>query len=504
MNLDPDPSRTQHAPAAPSDSPFAQPARSRTHARLELGIPGFSYADLHDPLRLPALTAAFDAALEASDAELFSRYRDHRAGAARQEGPAESALLIELAGHVSRFVGQLFGVSSQLQVLRDAAGRDVPLFRIKRDFVQRRVFKKGAERTKAEEFPALDAQVQVLLEAASLLDARARDAKGDEELLCAMVIEVLLDGERVMSQRLDPRKPSALYAPDLHRFRSLASALGAGLRASSGPAVAAVLSAFPLLLAEQNTDEEPSQDELALARQLLALFERFLSGLGVHPDGRARAHHWSLLRLAHPTDFANLVPLGHKHAHGAELLIGEDEHQRRRDGFKLTDPRAGSRAVRSEIDYCIYCHERERDSCSSGFKEKRDENPKAPLTGRLIDERAPFKKNPLGIALTGCPLEERIGEMHKVGGGGDPLGALALDLIDNPMLPGTGHRICNDCMKACVYQKQQPVDIPQIETRMLSDVLKLQWGFEIAACSPAGIRSPSGPDSGKKRGRTPG
>jgi len=80
MNLDTDPSRLQPAPPAPSDSPFAQPARSRPHARLELGIPGFSYADLHDPLRLPALTAAFDAALEASDAELFARYRDHRAG----------------------------------------------------------------------------------------------------------------------------------------------------------------------------------------------------------------------------------------------------------------------------------------------------------------------------------------------------------------------------------------------------------------------------------------
>ena len=32
------------------------------------------------------------------------------------------------------------------------------------------------------------------------------------------------------------------------------------------------------------------------------------------------------------------------------------------------------------------------------------------------------------------------------------------------MLPGTGHRICNDCMKACIFQKQEPVNIPQIET----------------------------------------
>ena len=34
-------------------------------------------------------------------------------------------------------------------------------------------------------------------------------------------------------------------------------------------------------------------------------------------------------------------------------------------------------------------------------------------------------------------------------------------------------------MKACVFQKQEPVDIPQIETRALKDVLSLPWGFEI-------------------------
>jgi len=43
----------------------------------------------------------------------------------------------------------------------------------------------------------------------------------------------------------------------------------------------------------------------------------------------------------------------------------------------------------------------------------------------------------------------------------------------------TGHRICNDCMKSCIYQKQDPVNIPQIETGVLTDVLHLPWGVEI-------------------------
>jgi NAD(P)H-flavin reductase/NADPH-dependent glutamate synthase beta subunit-like oxidoreductase len=34
-------------------------------------------------------------------------------------------------------------------------------------------------------------------------------------------------------------------------------------------------------------------------------------------------------------------------------------------------------------------------------------------------------------------------------------------------------------MKACIYQKQDPVNIPQIETAVLTDTLKLPWGVEI-------------------------
>src|SRR5262249_42648796 len=44
---------------------------------------------------------------------------------------------------------------------------------------------------------------------------------------------------------------------------------------------------------------------------------------------------------------------------------------------------------------------------------------------------------------------------------------------------GTRHRICKDCMKRCIFQKQEPVNIPQIETGVLTDVLSLPWGVEI-------------------------
>src|SRR5690606_4111056 len=94
----------------------------------------------------------------------------------------------------------------------------------------------------------------------------------------------------------------------------------------------------------------------------------------------------------------------------------------------------------------------------------------------------------------GCPLEEKISEFHVAKTHGLPLAALAIITVDNPMVAATGHRICNDCMKACIYQKQQPDDIPQSETRTLKDVLELPYGFEIYSLltrwNPLNIRRP--------------
>ena len=84
--------------------------------------------------------------------------------------------------------------------------------------------------------------------------------------------------------------------------------------------------------------------------------------------------------------------------------------------------------------------------------------------------------------------------MNTVKAAGHPVGALAMIVVDNPLCAATGHRICNDCMKACIYQKQEPVDIPQVETRTLKDVLELPWGFEIYSLltrwNPLDLRRP--------------
>ncbi|MEQ1908513.1 MAG: FAD-dependent oxidoreductase [Vicinamibacterales bacterium] len=196
--------------------------------------------------------------------------------------------------------------------------------------------------------------------------------------------------------------------------------------------------------------------------------------------------NWVVFRFPETVEPWNLVAVNRPQADLPEQMFGPDGRLRCRDGFALTDSRASGREVLSEIHYCVLCHERDKDSCSKGLRET--------VKGAPADAPVKITVNALGIELNGCPLDEKISEMHMLRKGGDALGALALVIIDNPMVPGTGHRICNDCMKACIYQKQEPVNIPQIETGVVTDVLNMPWGVEIYGLltrwNPLNVRRP--------------
>ncbi len=208
-------------------------------------------------------------------------------------------------------------------------------------------------------------------------------------------------------------------------------------------------------------DKEAHQDDI---EKLIQWCVRVLVG-----DSRAlygdQLENWVSFGLPEQTQHGDLVPL--QFVPNDTLKRKHSKHLRPRDGFKLTDKRMSRREVLSEIDYCVYCHDHDGDFCAKGFPVKKGD----PAQG--------LKKNPLKVTMTGCPLEEKISEMHLLKRDAFSIGALAMIMADNPMCPATGHRICNDCMKACIYQKQSPVNIPQIETRVLSDVLNLPWGVEI-------------------------
>ena len=240
-----------------------------------------------------------------------------------------------------------------------------------------------------------------------------------------------------------------------------------------GPALEAQLTAYigapfsELAYARQVTewlaDEAAHADELQLAT-------RYAAWAVQTEAGRERHHSGILFKVPAKLDFEHLVPLATVNLDGISAYrLGERHALRRRQGFALTDAGTDLTGALDQANYCIWCHEQGKDSCSKGLKEK------PPADGGV----AAFKKNIFGVKLAGCPLEEKISEFHKVKTEGHALGALAIIAVDNPMVAATGHRICNDCMKSCIYQKQQPVDIPQAETRTLKDVLELPWGFEI-------------------------
>src|SRR5438309_1177882 len=174
----------------------------------------------------------------------------------------------------------------------------------------------------------------------------------------------------------------------------------------------------------------------------------------------------------------NLAPVATVERHGVTMLRLPEEHWRARDGFALTDPGTDLAGAQDEANYCIWCHNQQKDSCRSGLHEKDGS----------------FRKSVFGVTLAGCPLDEKISEMNLVKARGYSLGALAIVAVDNPICAATGHRICNDFMKACIYQRQEPVDIPQVETRTLKDVLGLPWGFEIYSLltrwNPLDLRRP--------------
>ncbi|MDQ3025840.1 MAG: FAD-dependent oxidoreductase [Pseudomonadota bacterium] len=235
-------------------------------------------------------------------------------------------------------------------------------------------------------------------------------------------------------------------------------------------------------------------DELAFARSVLewiqdeprhdaelALAERFAAWAAHTPEGRRRFRGGVLFRPPQRVDPMHLVPVQTETRAG--YSVHTLHHIRRREGFALTDPGTGLAGALDEANYCIWCHEQGKDSCSKGLMEKP-----------AGDGRVVFKKSPFGVPLAGCPLEERISEFHKLKAEGWAIGALAMIIIDNPTVCATGHRICNDCMKSCIYQRQEPVNIPQAETRTLKDILELPWGFEIYALltrwNPLNLRRP--------------
>jgi len=417
----------------------ATPLITMTHDTFPLGISSFTYADLYNSARLKDLLAVFDSSVQHHDADLYHEFSAYRASQGQGIAPEKiSDLLVRMSPYLGQFLATLFNVSderhAQMQKIQDEFAT---IFTYKNEMVANvpKLFKNVD--TSDWDFGAMDAELELLTNTGF---PQLADETDEEYRLAAVGAAIGLLAKHY--QALSKGKPSDYVDAD-----PVAQSLRERLSADDYTAV--VLE-----------DALATEDNSSFINALLGIVQRS-TFIALNDEERSQ---WLSFKMPEKRDFENLVE--HDTVEFGQFTgwMADENHRRRRDGFVLTDKRFNQRQVLNEVDHCIYCHDRNTDSCSKGMISKK--------TGE-------FNVNALGVTVTGCPLEEKISEMHLVKRQGDNIAALAIIMIDNPMCPGTGHRICNDCMRGCIYQKTEPVNIPQIETNVLTDVLFMPYGFEI-------------------------
>ena len=423
---------------------------------LTLGISGFTYADLYDANRLKNLLDVFDASIKKHDAELYNKFSDYRQNQGVGLTPEEvSELLVNMGPYVGQFVAKLFNVTDQHQTQAIKIKDEIDtIFTYKNEVVEKLgVVFKGQD-TADWNISSILNRFDLLIEA-GFIEANQDNDPEHRVARVGAVIGLLSSHYKLLAKG---------KASDYENADEQVSALRAKLLDHE-------------LAKVEFTDIINVSEAADFVSGLMDIVQRW--SFVAQQDNDVVAD-WLSFKFPEKRDFNHLVE--HETVDRGQFTawMGELEHRRRRDGFKLTDPRYNQRQVLSEVNHCIYCHERDTDSCSKGMRNKKTNT---------------FKIDPLGVTTIGCPLDEKISEMHLVKRKGDNIGALAIIIIDNPMCPGTGHRICNECMKGCIYQKTDPVNIPQIETNVLTDVLFMPYGFEIYSLltrwNPLNVKRPT-------------
>ncbi|MCX8009529.1 MAG: FAD-dependent oxidoreductase, partial [Ignavibacteria bacterium] len=438
-----------------------------TENDFKLGIEGFSFADLFTYEGLKRLYRDFIDYFDSQNPSLCKKFIEYRNGEVLFV-LEESNLLIKTAKYLNNYIGRLFKIEDELHKLEESTLEQKALFKFKKDFFQKRILKKFNKET-LNSINTSDVQSKIN----KIIELFFFNLNwNDEELSTAILANELEELEKAYKDKFEPfGLPKEIPIETTRKVKTIIDKL-------STENLFADLFEKPI---------ESELEQYEFLKKLLNILDKWIYSLYALEENKRRTKSWVIFKMPETIDYFKLVNYETPDENFKEILIGREENYRRRDGFKLTDNRYTERQVEYEVDYCILCHERDKDYCSKGYPDK---------DGKI-------KSNPLGIKLTGCPLGQKISEAHTLKTDGLTLGALAMIMLDNPLLPGTGHRICNDCMKSCIYQKQEPVNIPQIETRILTDILNLPYGFEIyhllTRWNPLNIKRPYElPNNGRK------
>ncbi|MGD0678284.1 MAG: pyridine nucleotide-disulfide oxidoreductase, partial [Polyangiaceae bacterium] len=338
--------------ARPQDGPPAirEPGGG---APLRLGVVGFTYPDLYDPAKLRELLETFDRwfSVEAPlHHERFAAYRSSKG--LGMPAVERSDALLAAAPYVGRFIGGLFAVEGELEAFRGQVRQNDALWRFRKDFVKKRVLKGGSGWTLG-----IDLARKVAQAALQAMTIVPLGGTTDEERTLAAAALPLLEVDEVA--RKVSKAGGAHWTDELRaRARAVRAALhplvgvpdGAD-DAALGQCVSVALDALEAWLASRRSDPHD-------------------------PLGR-----WSTMHVPKSLDYAHLVEFERPNPEVPELFVGPPSERRQRLGFSLTDRRMSAREVEQELDYCLFCHDRDKDSCSKGMTDSK--------TGQL-------KTNPLG------------------------------------------------------------------------------------------------------------
>ena len=305
--------KNQNTTTTPSSTP---------NRDFPLGLAPYTFGDLFDPIRLKSLYDTFCAHLAQVDAALSADFAAYHSGKPTPS-KAESDLLIRVGARLGPFVAKLFHAADAAQSLRAHTLRQEVIFDFKQEYVGKRLRKRSLS-----DAPAVDLAAYAKIDAAV---EHPEDSADDAELRASRTAMAVLR----LYQVLDRRQA----AP----FEELAAA-ATGVQSIVG---------------------QPVDDPKAAASELLATIDAW------HLHNMQHAT-WVSYQQPHPIDptHANLLAVRRPLPAVPETLEADIPALRPRDGFGLTDKRMSTRQVLNELDYCLDCHVREKDSCRHGLRDK--------------------------------------------------------------------------------------------------------------------------------------
>ena len=337
---------------------------------MPLGVDGFRYPDLFSPERLRDLYHVFCTELKTRAPDVATSYEAYAKCQGAGMTPEQvSTVLLAVTPFVSAFVGRLFGVEKELAEPRRRG--EGPLAALALQAGLREEARPQGRRRQGLEGHA----------------GRGRRRRHDRDL------RDVADGRR---GRAEARHEPPARRGALRRQRSRAPRRGRRRRAQGGEGRRRAVDATSSAVApSRSAPRSPSSWNASKVSEAACALGR--SRGDAHgrrqPEGRrvrarrdrglARGTARRITAIRRTTgrrstsrrtlDYQQLVELRRPEPKIPELFVGPDHERRERDGFALTDRRGDPRTVEQEIDYCLYCHERDKDSCSKGLRDNKTE-----------------------------------------------------------------------------------------------------------------------------------